>query len=82
MPVEHNTTRKRSGEGETSNLAVLCLINELYIAQVRWNIEPTHYHEIEALPLHCSTIQHPWQLTSKTGQSIVMTNRTNILLEP
>ncbi|KAL3672766.1 hypothetical protein V7S43_002058 [Phytophthora oleae] len=35
--VEHNTTL----------LASLCPIRELYIAQVRWNIEPIYYYEIE-----------------------------------
>ncbi|KAG7384382.1 hypothetical protein PHYPSEUDO_002643 [Phytophthora pseudosyringae] len=34
-------------EGETAQLATRCPIKELYIAQVRWNIETIRYHEIE-----------------------------------
>ncbi|KAG2945537.1 hypothetical protein PC117_g8358 [Phytophthora cactorum] len=34
-------------EGETARLAVFCPVKELYIAQVRWNIEASYYHEVE-----------------------------------
>ncbi|ETK80813.1 hypothetical protein L915_13595 [Phytophthora nicotianae] len=36
-----------SVDGETARLSELCPVKELYIAQVRWNIEAGYYHEIE-----------------------------------
>jgi hypothetical protein len=32
---------------QVAQLSARCPVEELYIAQVRWNIEPTYYHEVE-----------------------------------